>query len=158
MEDDGFINPVEEFWPEVQLQLLPDSRGHGIVIVAHILGAKADFFFILKLSCPQIGSHDNDRVPEVHLTALGVGQIAIIQDLQQEVEDVWVGLLGFIQEYNGVRVLTNLFGQLAPFVVTHVAWRGTNQSAGTVLLHVLGHIDPDHVVFRAKHGLGQRLG
>ena len=53
-----------------------------------------------------IGGHHQDHVPEVGLAAVGVGQHAVVHDLQQDVEDVRVRLLDLVQQQHAVRVLT----------------------------------------------------
>ena len=63
-------------------------------------------------------------------------------------------LLDFVEQHDGVRTAANLFGELTAFFETDIAWRGTNQSADVVLLHVLGHVDLDKCFFVAEHELG----
>jgi hypothetical protein len=45
-----------------------------------------------------VGGHYDHRVFEVHRPALGVRQASIVEDLQQDVEDVWVLLLDEIEK------------------------------------------------------------
>ena len=82
----------------------------------------------------------------------------VVKDLEQDVKDIWVGLLDFVQEDDGVRFLANLLGQLAAFFMAYITRRRTNQARHGVFLHVLGHVDPNHIVLGTKHGLGQGLG
>ena len=49
-------------------------------------------------------------------------------------------------------------GQLAAFLVAHVSGRGSHQSGYGIFLHILGHIDPNHIPLVVKQGLSQRLG
>ena len=44
----------------------------------------------------QVGCHDQDRVLEVHGPALGIGHTAVIQDLQEDVENIRVGFLDLV--------------------------------------------------------------
>ena len=44
----------------------------------------------------QVAGHDDHRVLEVRGAALGVRQAPVVEDLQQEVEDVRVGLLDLV--------------------------------------------------------------
>ena len=45
-----------------------------------------------------VRGHDQDRVLEVHGAALAVGEAAVVQHLQQDVEDVVVGLLDLVEQ------------------------------------------------------------
>ncbi len=51
----------------------------------------------LAFLCTDIGSHNNNDVSEVCLATVMVGQLAVIHDLQQDVEDVRVSFFYFIQ-------------------------------------------------------------
>ena len=55
-----------------------------------------------------------------------------------------------------VRPAADRLGQLAALVVADVARRRADQPADGVLLHVLGHVDPDHRLVAVEQELGQR--
>ena len=74
------------------------------------------------------------------MTALTVSQAALVQNLQQDVEDVWMCFLNLIKEQNRVWTPTNSFSELAALIVAHVSWRCANQLSYSVTLHVLGHV------------------
>ena len=65
----------------------------------------------------RVGGHDNNRVFEVHVSALGIGDVAVIQNLKQNVEHVGVGLLNLVKQNDAVRLAAHLFGELARLVV-----------------------------------------
>lgn len=50
-----------------------------------------------------VGGHDQDGVLEGHLAALAVGDMPIIQDLQQDVEHICMSLLNFIKQNDCIR-------------------------------------------------------
>ena len=66
---------------------------------------------------------------------MAVGQAAIFQHLQQDVEYVRVGLLDLVQEDHRVRLATHRLSQVAALLVAHVARRSTNQTRHGVFLH-----------------------
>ena len=74
------------------------------------------------------------------MTTLTVSQAALVQNLQQDVEDVWMCLLNLIKEQNRVRTPTNSLSELSALIVAHVSWRCANQLSYSVALHVLGHV------------------
>ena len=75
----------------------------------------------------QVGGQDHDHVPEVDRTALAVGQPAVVEHLQQDVEDLAVGLLDLVQQHDRVRAPPDGLGELAALLVADVAGRRTDQ-------------------------------
>src|SRR2546427_12614828 len=94
VEDDDFVDAVEELGPERLLQLAGDPVLHVLVGDAGLVvryreperGVPRD------LRRPNVRGHDHDRVAEVHRAALGVGEAPVLEDLKQDVEDVRVRL------------------------------------------------------------------
>ena len=105
-----------------------------------------------------VGRHDQNGILEVHRSALGVRDPAIIQHLQQHVEHVRVRFLNLIKEDNGVRFSPDSLCQLAAFLVSHISRRRSDQSGHGVFLHVLTHIDTHHILFIVEQAGCQRLG
>ena len=103
----------------------------------------------------QVTGHDNQRILKVHAAALAIGQAAIIQNLQQYVEDVRMCLFDFVQQDDTVGVTAYSLGKLATLVIAHISWRGTDQAGHSVLLHVFAHIDAHHVALIIKEYLSQ---
>ena len=66
---------------------------------------------------------------EVHRAALAVGQAAVVEHLQQDVEDVGVRLLDLVEEHDGVGPAADGLGELAALVVADVA-REARRSGG----------------------------
>ena len=87
---------------------------------------------------------------------LRVGQAAVVEHLQQHVEDVRMSLLDLVEEHDGVGAAADGFGELAAFVVADVAGRRADETRDGVLLHVLGHVDADHRVLVVEEKFGER--
>src|SRR6266540_2817806 len=158
-EDDRGVDAVEELGPEELLHLLQHLVLHLVVLLLRVLLAlglvEAQARFATDQLGARIGRHDDDRVAEVDLAALGVRQPTVIHDLEQDVEDLGMGLFDLVQQDHGVWLATHGLGQLAALFIADVARRGTDQSSHGVALHELGHVDFDHRLFRAEHELGQ---
>ena len=45
-----------------------------------------------------VGRHDDNRVLEGHLATLAIGQTAVVEHLQQHVEDIRMGLLHLVEQ------------------------------------------------------------
>src|SRR5579859_7269119 len=70
---------------------------------------------------PDVGGHDHDAVTEVDRAPLGVGQASVLQDLEQDVEHVRVGLLDLVEQEHAVGLAPNRLGQLTALVVPDVS-------------------------------------
>ena len=78
--------------------------------------------------------------------------------MQQDVEHIGVSLLYLIEEHHAVRLAPHGFGELAAFIVTHVARRRADQAAHAELLLVFAHVDTRHHVLVVEEVVGQGLG
>ena len=140
------------------LELFVHLGLHARVIVSDVLaGLEAREHALIDIARTQVRRHDDDRVLEVNLAALRIGQAAFFQNLQQGVEDIRVSLLDLIEEDDREGTTTDLFGELAAFVVTDVAGRSTEETRGGVLLRELGHIELDQRILITEEELGQSL-
>ena len=90
----------------------------------------------------QVGGQDQNGVLEVHGAALGVGDPAVVQHLQQDVEHIGMGLFHLVEQHHAVGLPADGLGQLATFLVAHVSGRRADQTADGEFLNVFGHIDP----------------
>ena len=91
-------------------------------------GLEAGEDTLVDVSRTQVRRHDDHGVLEVNLAALRIGQATFFQNLQQGVEDIRVSLLDLIEEDDREGTTTDLFGELATFVVTDVAGRSTEET------------------------------
>ena len=88
---------------------------------------------------------------------MGVGDVPVVQDLEQHVEHVGVGLLDLVEEDDGVGLAADLLGELAGVVIAHIPRGGADDPGDRVLLHELGHIQPDEGLGRVEQVGGQLL-
>ena len=81
MEDHRLIDPVEELGAKGGLQkfanLFPD-----LDIVQ----------LLLNVLAAEVGRHDDDGVLEIHRAPVAIGQPPLVQDLEEDVEDLGMGL------------------------------------------------------------------
>ena len=80
--------PAWRSWPKDIGRLDPDRVANGF---ARLPGHLHD------LVRAEVGRHHDDRVLEVHRAALAVGEPAVVEDLEQHIEDIAVGLLDLVQ-------------------------------------------------------------
>src|SRR5207249_7595584 len=77
---------------------------------------------------------------------------------QQDVENVRVRLLDFVEQYHGIRCTLHTFGKLSALFVAHVSRRRTDQLRDRVLLHEFRHIEADERFLAAEHKLCESSG
>lgn len=75
----------------------------------------------VDLSTAQVGCEDDDGMLEGDSPALTVRDSAIIQQLQQQVENINMCLLYLVKEHNAVGAAAHGFCQLTALVKTNVA-------------------------------------
>ena len=158
LEDDHIVDAVEEFGPEVALDLLVEDVLHFVKVGLGRLLAEAEPGLVLDQLGADVAGHDEDDVLEVDAAAEAVGEAAFVHDLKQHVVDVGMRLLDFVEQEHGVGAPPDAFGQLPALLVADVSWRGTDQTADVVFFHELAHVEPDQGVAIAEEELGQRLG
>ena len=148
MKDHSLVDPIQKLRAEVVFQFAPNG-------VFHVFIRLADHG--LDHLRANVGSHDDHRVFEVHGAALAIGQAAIVQHLQQHVEDIGVGFLYLVEQQHRIRFAAHRLGQITALFVTHIArWRA-NQTGHRMLFHELAHIDANQMVFAVKQEAGQRF-
>ena len=106
----------------------------------------------------QVGGQNDDGILEVYRSALRIRDPAVIQNLQQDVEHIGMCLFHLIKQNNRIRLSADSLGQLTALLVTDIAGCRADQTRNAVLLHVLGHIDPDHILLIVKQGSCKCLG
>ena len=88
-----------------------------------------------------IRGHDDDDVAEIDLLAVVVGQLAVVHDLQEDVEQVGMRLLDLVEQQHAMRVLVDAVGQKPALVEADIAGRRADQAADRVALHVFRHVE-----------------
>ena len=105
--------------------------------------------------CRSVAGEDDDAVAEVDLAAFRVVHAALVEDLEEELEDVGMGLFDFVQQHDRVRPATDGFGEHATFAITHIARGRTLERRDGVGFLELRHGDGDHVLFAAVKNVGE---
>ena len=99
-------HPVEQRWLEVLLQHRAD--------VARYLAGRERLRCLLRQLHRQIAGEvageKQDRVAKIDCSPLAVGEYSFVKHLMEQVQDVEVGLLDFIEQDHRVRPLTHRFG------------------------------------------------
>ena len=160
MEHHGGVDPVQELGAEEALHFVHHLVLHpGVGAVPGLgrigLDAESQGSFPFDQVGSEIAGHYQDGIPEVHLPATGVGQSTGVKYLQQDVEDLGVGLLDLIQQDRAVVLPADPLGQLPALVIADVPRRCANEAGHGMTLLKLGHVEANHRIVVAEHELGQ---
>ncbi len=96
-EQDGFIQAVQE----LRIERLFHFAHHLVLDLGRQSGTgsgESHGAAFLEETRAQVGGHDDDSVLEVDRVAETIGQLAVFKHLQQDVVDVRMGLLDFIEQ------------------------------------------------------------
>ena len=150
VEQDDFVEPIEKFRTEMPAHDFHHLRLHhfDILIVAqgrNELRAK-------------IGGQNDNSIGEINCPALTIGQATIVQHLQQNVENVGMGLFDFVKQHDLVGAPPHRLGQNAAFFIPDIAGGCPDQPGDGMFFHEFRHIDPDHRGGIVEHEGGKRLG
>ena len=157
-EDDQLIQPPDQLRPEPLFRLF---NGLCRLLFEHGLAArrKAQRRVLPRQKArAQIGRQQHDGVAEIRLAAHGIGELAILQNLQQDVLDVRVCLFDLVKQHDAVRTAADGLGQLPALIVAKIARRRTQQPGRGVLLLIFRHIELEQGFLTAEPAAGQRLG
>ena len=159
LEDDDVVQTVQELRAELLLQFGADLVLHALV-AGLVVGTQVEARVggLGDVSRTEVGGQDDDGVLEVHLAALTVGQVAVIEHLQQRVEDVRMSLFDLVEQHHGERLAAHLFGELAALLVADVSRRRAEEPRSRVLLGELGHVHTNQRILVIEQELGKRLG
>jgi len=147
VEDDDFVDAVEEFGAEVAAEGFEDA-------------AVAFFFWQVfhdELAA-EVRGHDDDGVLEIDGVALSVGDAAIVEHLEEDVEDVGVGFFDFVEQDDAVRLAADGFAELAALFVSDVAGRCPDEAGHGVFFHVFAHVESDDGSFVVEEEFGEGFG
>src|SRR3989338_8644522 len=154
----GLVDAVQELRPEA----LTQGLGHFALVIFGVLafgaGRETHPAGGAQILAADVRGHDDDGVLEIHGLALGVREPPVIQDLQEKVEHLRVGLLDLVEEDQGIRPVADHFRELAALLVAHVARRRSDEARGRVPLHVFRHVDAHDGLLVVEHEFRQGLG
>src|SRR5690606_10097314 len=72
-----------------------------------------------------VGSQDNDRIPEIDVTALAILHPSLVKDLKENLVHIRVRFLDFVEQDHAIRTPPYRLGQHTSLAVPHVSGRST---------------------------------
>ena len=83
-----------------------------------------------------------------------VRQLAVVHHLQQDVEQIGMRLLDFVEQQHAMRMLIDAIGEQPALIEADIARRRTDQARNRVLLHVFRHVEAQQL---DAHQVGELL-
>ena len=87
-----------------------------------------------------------------------VGQLAVVHDLQKDIEQIRMGLFDFVQQQHTMGLLIDGIGQQAALIKTDITRRGPDQTRYGMTLHVFGHVEAHQIDAHHVRQLARDLG
>ena len=160
VKDDDVVDAVEKLRPERLFQV---GHDHAADLGVRAPGALARLLREAEAAAAvrdglraDVRGHDDDGVAEVHLPPERIRELAVLHDLQQEVEHVLVRLFDLVEQHNGIRLAAHLFRELAALLVADIARGRADEPRDAVPLHIFRHVHADERLLVAEERLGQR--
>ena len=156
IEHHDFVQTIQELGSELALQCFAHnvlSRLCGNSVNRSREANSRSKLFDLATSA--IGSHNQNRVAEIHRRSVSICHASFVHHLEQHIKDVRMCFFDFVKQDNRVGVSTNFLCQLSAFFIPDVPRRCTYESRSREFLTILTHIDTNQGIFTAEHELGQ---
>jgi len=154
IEENDLIQTIQKFRIEYALDLAHHQVVHRFAGTLFPYGLEAQGGALLQVTRAEVGSHDQNGIAEVYGVAQTIGELAVLKYLQQDIVDVGMRLLNFVQQDDRVGRAPHAFGELASLFVAHIAGRRADQLGYGMLLHVFGHIEANQRLLAAEEELG----
>ncbi len=106
----------------------------------------------------KIGRHDDQHVAEIHRAALTIGEAAIVQHLQQHIEDIGMRLLDFVEEHDLIGPAAYSLCERAALFIADIARRCADETGDRMLLHVFRHVEAHEGGIVVEQERRQRFG
>src|SRR5208283_384989 len=125
-----------------------DPPPHLILIVLEILYELA----------ADIRCHDDNRILEIHGSPLAVGQPAVVEELEQHVEHLRMGLLDLVEKDYRIGPPPHRLGELAALLETDITRRSPDETGYSMAFLILRHVYSDHGLFIIEKKFGESPG
>ena len=158
MEDDLVIEPIEKLGFECFLRFTEDFLFNDSVVLFLDGGTEAHGAAFTNEFGSDIRGHNDNGVSKIDFAGKAIGDLAVLENLQENVPDIGMGFFDFIEKDNAVGAATDFFGELTALFVTNVSWGGTDKAGDIKLLHVFGHIELNEGILFAEDFFGEGFG
>ena len=131
-EHDHFIQTACQFWPEPLFRFLNGLR-RLLFKYGFTARSKAQRSALTRQKArAKVGCEQHDGVAEIRFSSHGIGELPILQDLQQDVLDIRVGFFDLIKQDHAVWAAAHGLGKLPALIMAQIARRGTQQPGSGV--------------------------
>jgi len=138
--------------------LLDQALPHRFIIGLLVALVEAEGAAPADLAGADVAGQDQYGVAEIDLAPEAVGEMAFIQDLEQDVKDIGVRLFDFVKEDHRIGMVAYLLSELPALFITDIARRRAGKPGDRELFHELRHIDTDQGILALEEVGGEFLG
>ena len=71
---------------------------NGVIRLGILSGCKAKPFWLHNTLCAGITGHNNNRIFKINLSALGICNMTVIQNLKKNIKNIWMCFFHFIKQ------------------------------------------------------------
>ena len=89
---------------------------------------------------------------------MAIGDAAIVEDLEKDIEDIGVGFFHFVEKHHRVGLAAHSLAELATLLVADIAGRRSDEAGHGVLLHVFGHVEANDGAFVVEEKFREGFG
>jgi peptide deformylase len=109
---------------------------------------------VRRAGVDRVQNETHHSVLEAHYTSLRIGEAAIVEDLEEELNELLGGLLELVDEDDRVGFAAHIFGKLTALVVPYVSRRRADETRDGVLFAVLRALEKEES--KSASGLGTK--
>ena len=131
---------------ELGAQELPQTL--HCALLGHILGCLAETYAVYARALSCVGGHGDNGILKAYISAVGIGYLALVQYLEQDIHYIGVSLFNLVEQDYGIWLSADALSQLSRLVIADISGRRADYLGNAVLLHVLRHIKPDKRIYR----------
>ena len=122
-ENNNLVQAIQKFRTEMARQRLTDLLFHiRLPAVARVFlkSRESNLTHFQSKLASDIGGHNDNRIFEIHHAALGVGQAAVVQNLQEDIEHLRMRFFNFVEQNHRIRPMADELGQLSAFLIPDI--------------------------------------
>src|SRR5512140_281576 len=158
MEYNHVVEPVEELRVENVRHLFLHLFSDPVERISSVRCCEAHRPSLRDITRSNVRRHYHDGVLEVDDTSVVVGEVTLVENLEQNVENVGMRLLDFVEKHDAVRFATHSLRQRSGIFVSNVSRRRADQARHRELLHVLTHVYANERRWVSEQELRKRSG
>ena len=150
------IKSANQFWTQKFLKLT--QSGTRIFLVTIFTSrlflprrAKSQLRILNHLFGADVTRQDDNRLPKTHRSPVRIAQLAVLQNLQKQIQNIRMRFFNFIKQHHAIRSTTNFICQFPAILIANITSRRTDKPTSRVALRKLAHVNFNQAIIAAKN-------